>query len=209
MILYKIFLRLLNIMTTWTICFLLLTVYNEDQNINIVQLVENQLLDPFPLLAGQRINYIRIIMLLGLNYICFWSSYRLMAEIPCTIKEIIRSHCKTLFHYQLSITKLILDAYYREFLYLATCVCSVLLVINPPTSALFDIIYLLSIWFLVDCISYFWISYFATDSLATIVLISMEIIFRYILIKMIVILFLGILFYCFLMYLLEVKDVRN
>lgn len=209
MILHKFRYRVITTILTWTICFLLLTTYNENKNLDLIHLVINQFLNPLSFSPGQKLHYLTIVMLLGLYFLSFFRTYRVIMETASTIKGMLKYHSNTLFCYQLSLYNILMGFYIRDFIYLIGCIITSLFVIKPTTVTIMGLAYLVCIWFLVDTLTYFWIVYFCNDYLAIILFICLEIIFRYMLMKLFLVVVVVTILCLIILSLKEVTGVRN
>ncbi|EGE54544.1 putative membrane protein [Streptococcus parauberis NCFD 2020] len=205
----KILYNISKLILSWTICFILLTYYNEFNILDLKELVTNQLISPFPSENEQQLSFIKLIMILGFSFVSFLSTYKMMAEISVDMKMMIKSHCKNERCYQISIMKIIINIFVKEFLWQALFILYFLSIKYQSIVVVVDVLCLLFVWFLVDSITYFLITYFCSDSVLTIVLISIEIIFRIFFINHITyLLMIFCLFYCFVA-IRRLKCVRN
>ncbi|KHD46111.1 membrane protein [Streptococcus uberis] len=197
--LYKIIYYSSKLILSWTICFLLLTHYNEAITSDPKVLVTNQLINPFFSTTGQQLSFMKLIMILGFSFMSFLATYTMMAEMSSNIKVMIKSHCKNTFIYQVSMYRLINGQFAKEFLGQVFFVVCFLIVNYRQSVGMMDILLFLLAWFFVDSICYFFITYYCSNSVLTIMLISFEIMFRNFFINhMIYILFCCCLYLCFI-----------
>lgn len=194
----KITYNITKLVLSWIICFLLLTYYNESNVLDPKELVINQLINPFYSINGQQLSFIKLIMILGFSFVSFLATYKMMAEISADMKMMIRSHCKNTRIYQISLFKIIISIFCKEFLWQVLFIICFISFKYQNIVMLGDVFCLLFIWFFVDSITYLFITYFCSDSVLTIVLISIGIIFRIFFINHITYLLISFcVYYCF------------
>ncbi|EFR43481.1 hypothetical protein STRPS_1570 [Streptococcus pseudoporcinus LQ 940-04] len=162
----------------WWIIFLLLTHYNDLSIQSTTQMVESQLLNPFIIIKGQSLSFMRIIMVLGLSLISFLDSYSLIPEICKGFKQILEIHSKSKLDYRLSLIKLLTITYCKEYLLLFSGIVYVLLLLKCQFFN-WEFLFFLIAWFIADIISYFLILYFVSEELLSIFLSCLAILFRY------------------------------
>ncbi|VTS36451.1 membrane protein [Streptococcus porcinus] len=167
---------------SWWVVFLLLTYYNDLPIQNTTQLVESQLLNPFVIVKGQSLSFMRIIMVLGLSFISFLNSITLVSEICKGFKQLVMIHSKSTIEYQLSLLKLLVSNIYIEYFLFFSGIIGVLYINRLPWFSVEFGLFLLS-WFILDSLVYFLILYYISDEIFSIVLMTITILIRYFLLK--------------------------
>ncbi len=200
---------IIKLLITWVTCYLLLTIYKIENQLEVSQIVEIQLLNPFPWQEGQTISFWTIIMLLGLYFVSFWNTYLMLTEMSFNMKDVIKYHSYSPFRYHLNILTIIIKTYWIEFMGLLVSILTILILIKGDFTSFIALFWLFISWFFVDLFCYFWVIILCKESVLVLILISFEIIFRFFLMTRVHWLLLVTVLYMICNFLMEVRYVRN
>ncbi|VTT45116.1 membrane protein [Streptococcus porcinus] len=196
--LYKLTYYITKFIITLSISYLLLTHYNEISHSEISSLVAFQLINPFLSINGQQLSFLKLIMILGLSFTSFLTTYAFMAELSIGVKTMIRAHCNNHLKFQISIYRVITSLYLKEFILQVICIYSISSILLQDIEQVINLTFLLLTWFFVDSICYFFITYYISNNVLVLIAICIEILIRFILFKQIAILLFVVLLHLLL-----------
>lgn len=167
----------------YVVIYLLFTTFNTRNVTDTTQLVITQLLYPFPMSADEQVDFVKVIMVLGLAFTSFSNLFLLMSELSEGGKELIRFHSKNRLDYILKVGRTILPYYVVEFIIQLLGIVAISLAI--PTISLIptSLLYLVLVWFLVDSGCFLLCQVCSPSSLVVIMCLTISCLLRYLLME--------------------------
>lgn len=169
--------------TSVLMIYLLLTTFNDRGYVDITQLITYQFLYPFPVLPNETVNFLRIIMALGISFICFSATFLLMSNFADGGRELVRFHAKNESDYYYKISKTISSHYLLEFCFQMAVVLCLTIVIPHLKMKIGSIFYLFATWFIIDSLCFLLIQIYSLSSVMVIIALIIENLVRYLLMK--------------------------
>lgn len=162
--------------------YLLLVNFNDRNISDSTELIVYQLLYPFPFLPNEQVNFLRVIMILGLSFTSFSNLFLLMGELSEGGRELIRFHSKDIWDYVVKIGQLLFQYYLVEFTIQLIGIVTVLKAFTNASLDIMSLVYLFTSWFMIDTICFLAAQIWTSSSVILIVALTLICLIRYIII---------------------------
>lgn len=173
--------RLAKWLLTGLMIRLLLVTFNHKGLSAFDQLIIEQMLYPYPNQVGETLDFLRVIMTLGLSFTCFSETILWLMDLSGGSKELIRFHSTNLMSYKLKSLLLIGKCYITEYISL-WMICGLFLLIVPNiTWTISSLVFLCLAWFVTDLLIFTIIQYYSSAPIWTMFLVMLHILVRYLL----------------------------
>lgn len=158
--------------------YVLLTKFNDRNLSDASQLIIYQLLYPFPSFSNESLNFLRVIMVLGLSFNSFSLTILLLSELSNASKELIRFHSTSKAMYIGKSLKCLFPQYALEF-FLQLFVIVACMSILKVSWNFQEIFYIFTVWFVIDLCWILLINIYSATAIVTIVAFMVGSLVRY------------------------------